>query len=186
MKRIFDLLLACMFVIILIIPVVFVVIAIKLSSDGPVLFRSDRVGLSNHLFKMFKFRSMKMNTPIVGTHLLEDPKNALTPIGSFLRQWSIDEIPQIVNIIRGEMSFVGPRPALFNQADLIALRTEKSIDSLVPGLTGWAQINGRDELTIHDKVSFDEEYMHKQSFNFDLKILWFTFLKVIGRDQISH
>ena len=186
MKRIFDLLLACMFVIILIIPVVFVVIAIKLSSDGPVLFRSDRVGLDNHLFKMLKFRSMKMNTPVVETHLLEDPKNTLTPIGSFLREWSIDEIPQIVNIIRGEMSFVGPRPALFNQADLIALRTEKSIDSLVPGLTGWAQINGRDELTIHDKVSFDEEYMHKQSFNFDLKILWFTFLKVIGRDQISH
>jgi O-antigen biosynthesis protein WbqP len=135
---------------------------------------------------MLKFRSMKMGTPTVGTHLLSAPHKALTPLGSFLRQSSIDELPQLWNIIQGDMSFVGPRPALFNQVDLIRLRTEKSIETIVPGLTGWAQVNGRDELTIHEKVSFDEEYMHKQSFNFDLKILWLTYLKVIGKKNISH
>jgi O-antigen biosynthesis protein WbqP len=144
------------------------------------------VGKGNRHFKMFKFRSMKLGTPIVGTHLLEDPKKALTPIGRYLRQWSIDELPQIWNILQGDMSFVGPRPALYNQADLIALRTEKSIDSMVPGLTGWAQINGRDELSIYDKVSYDQEYMLRQSFNFDLKILWLTYLKVIHKESISH
>jgi O-antigen biosynthesis protein WbqP len=129
---------------------------------------------------------MKTGTPEVGTHLLEDPVNALTPIGSFLRHSSIDELPQIWNIFKGDMSFVGPRPALFNQADLISLRTEKSIDSMVPGLTGWAQVNGRDELTIYDKVALDHEYMLKQSFNFDLKILWLTYLIVIRKESISH
>jgi|TARA_B110000240_G_C13371211_1_gene398290 O-antigen biosynthesis protein WbqP len=186
MKRTFDLLLAIILIIILIVPMFIVVIVIKLSSNGPVFFSSNRVGKGNRHFKMFKFRSMKLGTPIVGTHLLEDPKKALTPIGRYLRQWSIDELPQIWNILQGDMSFVGPRPALYNQADLIALRTEKSIDSMVPGLTGWAQINGRDELSIYDKVSYDQEYMLRQSFNFDLKILWLTYLKVIHKESISH
>ena len=186
MKRSFDLLLACMLILILFIPMLIVTIGIKLSSDGPILFVSDRVGQNNHLFKMLKFRTMKIGTPSVATHLLIDPQNALTPLGSLLRQSSMDELPQIWNIIQGDMSFVGPRPALYNQSDLIALRTERAIDSMLPGLTGWAQINGRDELNIFDKVSYDHEYMLKQSFNLDLKILWFTFLKVIGRDKISH
>lgn len=186
MKRTFDLLLAIILIVILSVPFFIVAIVIRLSSDGPVFFSSNRVGKANRLFKMLKFRSMKLGTPIVGTHLLEDPKKALTPIGRHLRQWSIDEIPQIWNILQGDMSFVGPRPALFNQADLIALRTEKSIDRMVPGITGWAQVNGRDELSIYDKVSFDQEYMLNQSFIFDLKILWLTYLKVIGKDNISH
>ena len=186
MKRSFDLLLACMLILILFIPMLIVTIGIKLSSDGPILFVSDRVGQNNHLFKMLKFRTMKIGTPSVATHLLIDPQNALTPLGSLLRQSSMDELPQIWNIIQGDMSFVGPRPALYNQSDLIALRTERAIDSMLPGLTGWAQINGRDELNIFDKVSYDHEYMLKQSFNLDLKILWFTFLKVIGKDKISH
>ena len=186
MKRSFDLLLACMLILILFIPMLIVSIGIKLSSDGPILFVSDRVGQNNHLFKMLKFRTMKIGTPSVATHLLIDPQNALTPLGSLLRQSSMDELPQIWNIIQGDMSFVGPRPALYNQSDLIALRTERAIDSMLPGLTGWAQINGRDELNIFDKVSYDHEYMLKQSFNLDLKILWFTFLKVIGKDKISH
>ena len=186
MKRSFDLLLASMLILILFIPMLIVSIGIKLSSDGPILFVSDRVGQNNHLFKMLKFRTMKIGTPSVATHLLIDPQNALTPLGSLLRQSSMDELPQIWNIIQGDMSFVGPRPALYNQSDLIALRTERAIDSMLPGLTGWAQINGRDELNIFDKVSYDHEYMLKQSFNLDLKILWFTFLKVIGKDKISH
>ena len=186
MKRIFDLLLACIVAIILFIPMIIVAVVVKLTSQGPILYWSDRVGQHNHLFRMPKFRSMKTDTPAVATHLLADPKSVLTPIGDFLRKSSLDELPQIWCILKGDMSFVGPRPALFNQADLIALRTEKSIDSLVPGLTGWAQINGRDELPIPDKVSLDQEYMQKQSFNFDLKILWLTFLKVLRRDGISH
>ena len=186
MKRSFDLLLAFMLILILFIPMLILSIGIKLSSDGPILFISERVGQDNHLFKMLKFRSMKMGTPTVATDLLIDPHNALTPLGSFLRQSSMDELPQLWNIIQGDMSFVGPRPALFTQAELISLRREKSIDSLLPGLTGWAQINGRDELTTVDKVSFDHEYLLKQSFNFDLKILWLTSLKVIGKNSISH
>ena len=186
MKRTFDLLLASLLIFILLVPFCMIAIAIKLSSDGPVLFCSERVGQGNVLFKMLKFRSMKVGTPLVGTDLLVDPKNALTPIGSYLRQWSLDELPQIWNILQGDMSFVGPRPALFNQVDLIKLRTEKSIHSMVPGLTGWAQVNGRDELNIDDKVSLDHEYMLKQSFNFDLKILWLTYLKVIRKESISH
>ena len=186
MKRTFDLLLVIILTIILLVPIFIVAVIIKLSGDGPILFSSERVGQNNHLFKMLKFRSMMIGTPIVGSDLLVDPEKALTPIGRYLRHWSIDELPQIWNIFLGEMSFVGPRPALFNQVDLIRLRTEKSIETMVPGLTGWAQVNGRDELTIHEKVSFDEEYMHKQSFNFDLKILWLTYLKVIGKKNISH
>jgi len=186
MKRTFDLFLASVLIILLFVPLFVIAIVIKLNSEGPVLFSSERIGQGNCLFRMLKFRSMKVGTPLVGTHLLEDPKSAMTTIGSYLRQWSLDELPQIWNILQGDMSFVGPRPALFNQADLIALRTEKSIDHMVPGITGWAQVNGRDELSIYDKVSFDQEYMLNQSFIFDLKILWLTYLKVIGKDNISH
>ena len=186
MKRIFDLILAIFVAIVLFIPMIIVAVVVKLTSEGPILYWSDRVGQHNHLFKMPKFRSMKTNTPAVATHLLDDPRSVLTPTGDFLRKSSLDELPQIWNILKGDMSFVGPRPALFNQADLIKLRTEYYIDSLTPGLTGLAQINGRDELPIPDKVALDKEYMQKQSFNFDLKILWLTFLKVLRRDGISH
>ena len=186
MKRIFDLILAIFVAIVLFIPMIIVAVVVKLTSEGPILYWSDRVGQHNHLFKMPKFRSMKTNTPAVATHLLDDPRSVLTPTGDFLRKSSLDELPQIWNILKGDMSFVGPKPALFNQADLIKLRTEYYIDSLTPGLTGWAQINGRDELPIPDKVALDKEYMQKQSFNFDLKILWLTFLKVLRRDGISH
>ena len=186
MKRIFDLLLAFITAFILFIPMIIVAVAVKLTSQGPILYWSDRVGRHNHLFKMPKFRSMKIDTPAVATHLLDDPKSVLTPIGDFLRKSSLDELPQLWNILKGDMSFVGPRPALYNQADLIKLRTEQYIDSLLPGLTGWAQVNGRDELPVPDKVVLDKEYMQKQSFSFDLKILWLTFLKVLRRDGISH
>tara|TARA_B110000208_G_scaffold110350_1_gene136406 strand:- start:1461 stop:2021 length:561 start_codon:yes stop_codon:yes gene_type:complete len=186
MKRMFDCVLATTLAIVLLVPMILFGIAIKFNSKGPIFFVSDRVGQGNHLFKMIKFRSMKIGTPIVSTDLLDEPKRFLTSIGSFLRRTSVDELPQIWNILCGDMSFVGPRPALFNQVDLIKLRTEKSIDSMLPGLTGWAQVNGRDELTINDKVSLDHEYMLKQSFNFDLKILWLTYLKVIRKESISH
>ena len=186
MKRMFDCVLASTLAIVLLVPMILFGIAIKFNSKGPIFFVSDRVGQGNHLFKMIKFRSMKIGTPIVSTDLLDEPKRFLTSIGSFLRRTSVDELPQIWNILCGDMSFVGPRPALFNQVDLIKLRTEKSIDSMLPGLTGWAQVNGRDELTIDDKVSLDHEYMLKQSFNFDLKILWLTYLKVMRKENISH
>ena len=186
MKRMFDCVLATTLAIVLLVPMILFGIAIKFNSKGPIFFVSDRVGQGNHLFKMIKFRSMKIGTPIVSTDLLDEPKRFLTSIGSFLRRTSVDELPQIWNILCGDMSFVGPRPALFNQVDLIKLRTEKSIDSMLPGLTGWAQVNGRDELTIDDKVSLDHEYMLKQSFNFDLKFLWLTYLKFIRKESISH
>jgi len=165
---------------------VVIAILVKLTSKGPVLYWSDRVGRKNKIFKMPKFRSMRVDTPSVATHLLSDPDMYLSPIGGFLRRTSLDELPQLWSIIKGDMSFVGPRPALFNQDDLIALRTEYEVDQLVPGLTGWAQINGRDELPIPEKVALDVEYMHRQSFWFDMKILWMTFLKVIKRDGVSH
>ena len=186
MKRLFDFILSLSLGTSLFLPILIIAIAVKLTSKGPALYWSDRVGKKNQIFEMPKFRSMKTDTPAVATHLLDDPKSVLTPIGDFLRKSSLDELPQLWNIIKGDMSFVGPRPALFNQADLIALRTEKGINSLVPGLTGWAQINGRDELPIPDKVSLDQEYMQKQSFSFDLRILWLTFLKVLRRDGVSH
>ena len=186
MKRIFDLILALIATGILLVPIIAMAILVKATSSGPALYWSDRVGRKNHIFKMPKFRSMKINTPAVATHLLADPKNAMTPIGDFLRKSSLDELPQLWSIITGDMSFVGPRPALFNQKDLIALRTAQGVDKLVPGLTGWAQINGRDELPILQKVDFDVEYVQKQSFWFDVKILWFTFLKVFRRDGVSH
>jgi len=186
MKRLFDFILALIASAILLVPIVLVAIAVRLTSKGPALYWSDRVGKDNQIFKMPKFRSMKVDTPAVATHLLEDPKSVLTPIGDFLRKSSLDELPQLWCILKGDMSFVGPRPALFNQDDLVALRTEKGVHQLVPGLTGWAQVNGRDELPIPQKVDLDVEYMHKQSFFFDIYILWLTFIKVIRKDGVSH
>jgi O-antigen biosynthesis protein WbqP len=185
-KRTFDFLLALFVILLLIIPILLVALMVRLTSAGPVLYWSDRVGQQNHLFKMPKFRSMLINTPAVATHLLSDPKQYLTPIGSFLRKSSLDELPQLWSILKGDMSFVGPRPALFNQDDLVALRTQYGVDKLLPGLTGWAQINGRDELPIPIKVKLDVEYMNSQSFLFDLKIIFLTFLKVLRRDGIQH
>jgi O-antigen biosynthesis protein WbqP len=186
MKRLFDLLLALSAISTLLIPIIITAILVKLTSKGSALYWSDRVGKDNQLFKMPKFRSMKVDTKAVATHLLEDPRSVLTPIGNFLRKSSLDELPQLWSILMGDMSFVGPRPALFNQDDLIALRTEKGVHDLVPGLTGWAQINGRDELPIPQKVALDVEYVQKQSLWFDIKILWLTFLKVLRRDGVSH
>ena len=186
MKRIFDFFLACVAVLILFIPLVIIFTAVRLTSAGPALYWSDRVGRNNRIFKMPKFRSMRIGTPAVATHLLTDPKSHLTPIGSFLRKSSLDELPQLWSILKGDMSFVGPRPALFNQQDLIELRTVQGVHVLVPGLTGWAQVNGRDELPIPQKVALDAEYLECQGFLFDLRIMWMTFLKVVQRDGVSH
>jgi len=186
MKRFFDILLSLSAFITLLAPIIISAILVKLTSKGPALYWSDRVGKDNQIFKMPKFRSMKINTQTIATHLLEDPQSVLTPIGNFLRKSSLDELPQLWSILIGNMSFVGPRPALFNQDDLIVLRTEKGVHGLVPGLTGWAQINGRDELSISQKVALDVEYVQKQSFWFDIKILWLTFLKVFWSDGVSH
>lgn len=186
MKRLFDVLLALILSVICLPFVGFTAILIKWTSKGTVLYWSDRVGKENQMFKMPKFRSMKSDTPAVATHLLHNPSSVLTPIGNFLRKSSIDELPQLWSILRGHMSFVGPRPALFNQDDLIALRTEKGVDKVLPGLTGWAQVNGRDELPVSVKVVLDEVYIHRQSFLFDLYILWLTVVKVVGRDGVSH
>ncbi|MDH6186350.1 sugar transferase [Polaromonas sp. CG_23.6] len=186
MKRMFDLLLALAAAAVLVVPVLLVALLVRLTSPGPALYWSDRVGRHNKLFKMPKFRSMRVGTPAVATHLLADPKAHLTPIGSFLRKSSLDELPQLWSILAGDMSFVGPRPALFNQHDLIDLRTRRGVHELVPGLTGWAQINGRDELPIPDKVRLDVEYLQQQSLWFDMRILWLTFIKVIRRDGVAH
>jgi O-antigen biosynthesis protein WbqP len=186
MKRVFDVILGCLAVLSLLVPVLLVAMAVRLTSKGPALYWSDRVGRHNVIFKMPKFRSMLVDTPAVATHLLADTSSHLTPIGSFLRKSSLDELPQLWSILVGDMSFVGPRPALFNQHDLIDLRTEKGVHNLVPGLTGWAQVNGRDELPIPKKVEFDAEYLKRQGFWFDIKILWLTFLKVFLREGISH
>jgi len=186
MKRLFDVLLTFIATIFLIVPIVLVAICVRITSKGKVLYWSDRVGRDNIIFSMPKFRTMRTNTPAIATHLLNDPDQWLTPIGSFLRKNSLDELPQLWSIIKGDMSFVGPRPALFNQDDLIALRTQVGVHQLQPGLTGWAQINGRDELPIPDKVKLDLEYMQRQSFGFDCYILWMTFLKVVKRDGVSH
>lgn len=186
MKRLFDLLLGLAAAVVLAVPVFMVAIAVRLSSAGPALYWSDRVGRNNKIFKMPKFRSMRVGTPAVATHLLADAKSHLTPIGSFLRKSSLDELPQLWSILAGEMSFVGPRPALFNQYDLIELRTQLGVHALVPGLTGWAQVNGRDELPIPDKVTLDAEYLQRQSLSFDVRILWLTFVKVLRRDGVSH
>jgi O-antigen biosynthesis protein WbqP len=186
MKRVFDLIVAFAAAAMLALPVFFVALAVRLTSPGPVLYWSDRVGRNNRIFKMPKFRSMRIDTPAVATHLLENPDQWLTPIGSFLRKSSLDELPQLWSILKGDMSFVGPRPALFNQDDLIDLRTQLGVHELVPGLTGWAQVNGRDDLPIPKKVQFDVEYLQRCSFVFDLKILWLTALKVLVRDGVSH
>ena len=186
MKRLFDLLLALCVAVVLALPVAVVAVAVRLTSAGPALYWSDRVGRGNKIFKMPKFRSMRVGTPAVATHLLADARSHLTPIGSFLRKSSLDELPQLWSILVGEMSFVGPRPALFNQHDLIALRTQHGVHELVPGLTGWAQVNGRDELPIPDKVKLDVEYLQRQSLWFDIRILWLTFVKVLRRDGVSH
>ncbi|RYH70061.1 MAG: sugar transferase [Alcaligenaceae bacterium] len=186
MKRLFDLLLASGGVAVLLVPVAVIALAVRLTSRGPALYWSDRVGGNNRIFRMPKFRSMRLGTPAVATHLLPDPKTCLTPIGSFLRKSSLDELPQLWSILVGDMSFVGPRPALFNQSDLIALRTQRGVHHLVPGLTGWAQVNGRDDLSIPAKVQLDVEYGERRSFWFDIKILWLTFVRVLKRDGVSH
>ncbi|MDR1995910.1 sugar transferase [Azonexus sp.] len=186
MKRVFDVSLALLAMLVLGLPWLLVALAVRLTSPGPVLYWSDRVGRLNRLFKMPKFRSMRIDTPAVATHLLQNPEAWLTPIGSFLRKSSLDELPQLWSILKGDMSFVGPRPALFNQDDLIALRTEAGVDRLLPGLTGWAQVNGRDELPIPQKVELDAAYLRRRSFAFDVYILWLTAMKVIRREGVSH
>lgn len=186
MKRILDLILAALAGIFLLIPALMVAMLVRLTSKGPILYWSDRVGCNNIIFKMPKFRSMRIGTPEVATHILSDPDKYLTSIGSFLRKSSLDELPQLWSIFVGNMSFVGPRPALFNQYDLIALRTRYGVEKLIPGLTGWAQINGRDELPDDQKVSLDKVYMDRQSLLFDIRIIFLTALKVIQRDNVIH
>jgi O-antigen biosynthesis protein WbqP len=186
MKRLFDFVLALIAVIFLILPIVFIVLAVWITSPGPALFWSDRMGRHNRIFRMPKFRSMLIDTPTVASHLLGNPDQWLTPIGSFLRRSSLDELPQLWSILKGDMSFVGPRPALFNQYDLIEFRSKNGVDDLVPGLTGWAQVNGRDGLSIPQKVMLDVEYLQRRSLIFDLRILWMTALKVLAKDGVSH
>lgn len=186
MKRVFDLVLASIMLFLLSAPMLLIVLAIKLSSEGNVLYWSDRVGLNNVIFKMPKFRTMHMDAPAVATHLFKDANQYLTLVGSFLRKFSLDELPQLFNIVSGDMTFVGPRPALFNQDDLVELRTKKNIHTLTPGITGWAQINGRDELPIPVKVELDEYYLRKKSLFLDTLIIIITVLKVINREGVSH
>ena len=185
-KQLFDLAMAMVAAVFLDLPILLVALAVRYSSPGPALYWSDRVGRNNQIFKMPKFRSMRIDTPAVATHLLDNPSQWLSPIGSVLRKSSLDELPQLWSILKGDMSFVGPRPAIFNQHDLIALRTEKGIHELVPGLTGWAQVNGRDEIPIPQKVELDAQYLKRKSFLFDLKILWMTVLKVTAGKGVSH
>lgn len=186
MKRIFDLILVLILIVLFSIPMLVIAALIKLMSKGPVIFWTDRVGVNNRIFKMAKFRTMKLNTPQVATHLMRNPQDYLIPRGELLRKYSLDELPQLFNILRGEMSFVGPRPALFNQDDLVDLRTKKNIHTLIPGVTGWAQVNGRDDLPIPVKVSFDEYYLNHRSFAFDLYIILLTALKVVKGEGIQH
>jgi O-antigen biosynthesis protein WbqP len=186
MKRTFDLILALALIVLLSIPMLVIAALIKLISKGPAIFWTDRVGADNVIFKMAKFRTMKLNTPQVATHLMDNPEDYLIPGGAFLRKYSLDELPQLFNVLKGEMSFVGPRPALFNQNDLVKLRTKKNIHKLVPGVTGWAQVNGRDDLSIPVKVSFDEHYLNHCSFAFDFYIILLTAIKVVKREGIQH
>ncbi|MDA9550272.1 sugar transferase [Oceanospirillaceae bacterium] len=186
MKRVFDVVLVVFSGLVLLVPIVIIGALVKLTSNGSILYCSDRVGRDNAVFKMPKFRSMKTGTPVVATHLLKNAASSLTPIGQFLRKSSLDELPQLWCIFKGDMSFVGPRPALFNQYDLITLRTEKGVHELIPGLTGWAQVNGRDELPISKKVELDVEYLHSQCLRLDIKIIWLTFIKVLLKDGVSH
>lgn len=186
MKRIFDIVASVILILLLAVIMILIVILIRLTSKGPSLYWSDRVGKNNHIFRMPKFRSMLTGTPTIATHLLDNSNAYLSPIGKFLRLSSVDELPQVFSVLKGDMSLVGPRPALFNQVDLIALRTQKGVDLCLPGITGWAQVNGRDDLSISDKVTLDIEYINRQSFWFDIKILSMTFLKVIKKDGVSH
>ena len=186
MKRLFDFTIAAIATLLLSLPILLVALLVRLTSPGPVLYWSNRVGKGNRIFRMPKFRSMRVDTPAVATHLLANPGAYLTPIGSFLRKSSLDELPQLWSILKGDMSFVGPRPALFNQDDLVALRTECGVHELLPGLTGWAQVNGRDELPIPEKVRLDAEYMRNRSFRMDMRILWLTVVKVLRRDGVAH
>lgn len=186
MKRLFDIAVVLVAIVILALPMLLIAVLVRITSTGPVLYWSNRVGLKNQIFQMPKFRTMQVGAPVVATHLLNGPERYLTPIGSLLRKSSLDELPQLWNILKGDMSFVGPRPALFNQDDLISLRTEMGVHELVPGLTGWAQVNGRDELPIPQKVQLDVEYLERRSLFFDMKILWMTALKVLARDGVSH
>jgi O-antigen biosynthesis protein WbqP len=186
MKRCFDLVLALIASFILILPITVIALALIVTSKGTIIYWSDRVGQNNKIFRMPKFRTMKLKTPAIATHLLSDTKQFMTPVGGFLRKTSLDELPQLWSILMGHMSFVGPRPALFNQDDLIQLRTTKGIHKLVPGLTGWAQVNGRDELPIPIKVDLDLEYVERQSFYFDIYVLWLTFIKVVRGEGVSH
>lgn len=186
MKRITDFCMALLLSVVCLLPCVVIALIVRITSSGPALYWSNRIGRKNVIFRMPKFRTMRIDTPAVATHLLGDPDCFLTPVGSFLRKSSLDELPQLWSILKGEMSFVGPRPALFNQHDLIALRTRFHVDELLPGLTGWAQVNGRDELAIPDKVKLDAEYLARQSWLFDLKILFLTFVKVVRREGVTH
>ncbi len=186
MKRFFDLLLGLCAATVLALPILIVAVLVRLTSRGPALYWSNRVGKGNAIFRMPKFRSMRVGAPTVATHLLQNPEAYLTPIGSFLRRSSLDELPQLWSILVGDMSFVGPRPALFNQRDLVALRTEYGVHRLLPGLTGWAQVNGRDELPIPEKVRLDVEYLQRASLTFDIYILWLTAVKVLRREDVSH
>jgi len=185
-KRLFDLSLGVSIIIIFIIPILFLYLLVLITSKMPVLYWSERVGKNNEIFHMPKFRTMHLNTPVVATHLLSNPVRYYTPVGQYLRKTTLDELPQLWSILIGDMSFVGPRPALYNQYDLIKLRTSKGLHHLTPGLTGWAQVNGRDNLSITKKVKFDEEYLKRKSFIFDLKILYLTFIKIIRREGIRH
>ena len=186
MKFFFDTIFGILFMIVFLVPMIIIAFVIKLTSKGPVLYWSDRVGQDNFFFKMPKFRTMKISTPALATHLLEDPESFYTPFGRFLRKSSLDELPQLWTILRGHMSFVGPRPALFNQDDLVSLRTKKGIHKLKPGLTGLAQVNGRDAISIPEKVILDEEYLKKMSWKMDIYILWLTLIKVLKKDSVSH
>jgi len=186
MKRLFDSLLAVIIIILLVVPIILTAIAVRITSKGSVLHRSDRIGRNNEIFKMPKFRSMLIDTPAVATHLLDNSDVYLSPIGGFLRRTSLDELPQLFSVCKGDMSLVGPRPALYNQNDLISMRINEGVDKLLPGITGWAQVNGRDELSIPEKVALDVEYMHRQSFMFDLKIIYMTLVKVFRGDGVSH
>ena len=186
MKRIFDLVMAGFLFCFLSVPIFIVGFFVKLTSEGPVLYWSDRVGINNSIFRMPKFRTMRIDTPAIATHLMKNPESYLTPIGPFLRKFSLDELPQLYSIFKGDISFVGPRPALYNQDDLVELRTEKGIHRLIPGITGWAQVNGRDELPIPTKVEFDEYYLKNRSFLLDLKILLMTLIKVVRREGVAH
>jgi O-antigen biosynthesis protein WbqP len=185
-KRALDLLLAVIAVVVLTLPLLVIGVLVRLTSRGPALYWSDRVGRHNRIFRMPKFRTMRLHTPAVATHLLENPAAYVTPIGGILRRTSLDELPQLWSILKGDMSFVGPRPALFNQNDLIALRTQQGVHELVPGVTGWAQINGRDELSIPDKVQLDAAYLRRHSLAFDLRILGLTLLRVVRGEGVSH